>query len=386
MRWRIVAATIIASPLPAGRRKHGNETLGGSCIDRVANCSSGAGSTCSHLRPGRATARPHVRDGLDSGRFDRHEFNEGALGTANMFDLVGGTCVSPRRRWLSRWRRCARSGMPSSGAEMTGPQVTLRNFTFPFSGKTWDAFLSAPPDRSRSGSPPAAPPAAGRWRGWRQPGGAGGGGRGGGVSIGRFDQLQHAARTLVNTLPAICVFMKPRMSGTRHVKELSDRVVITLESHRTGRRHPGLHVGADGQSFSGRAVERTARSSFSYRALRGARRDRRPVPGRQRGSREREAARRRSLIHGRGDPGHLDATSVKVGAVDGLFLKVTLETRGPVLAEGDAGLAGVTYRIAFDAIAVTAATTRGPRLRAGRGGRGAGGLARRRYAASGAGV
>src|SRR5207244_4387178 len=55
----------------------------------------------------------------------------------------------------------------------------------------------------------------------------GGAGRGGGVVIDRFAQLQEAARTLVNTVPALCVFFKPRMSGTRYVKELADRVVIT---------------------------------------------------------------------------------------------------------------------------------------------------------------
>src|SRR5204862_7329170 len=55
----------------------------------------------------------------------------------------------------------------------------------------------------------------------------GGGGRGGGFSIDRFAQLQEASRTLINTVPAICVFFKPRMSGTRYVKELADRVVIT---------------------------------------------------------------------------------------------------------------------------------------------------------------
>lgn len=58
-------------------------------------------------------------------------------------------------------------------------------------------------------------------------GNAAGGGRGGGVSFGRFDQLRDAARTLVNTVPAICAFLKPRMTGTRHFEELADRAVIT---------------------------------------------------------------------------------------------------------------------------------------------------------------
>src|SRR5207247_4407285 len=47
------------------------------------------------------------------------------------------------------------------------------------------------------------------------------------------------------------------------------------------------------------------------------------------------------------DP-HLDLKNVKVVVVDGLFLKVTFETRGPVLAEGDPGVAGISYRVSFD--------------------------------------
>ena len=49
------------------------------------------------------------------------------------------------------------------------------------------------------------------------------------MTIGRFDQLADAGRNIVNTVPAICVFLKPRMSGARHVKELADRVVITWD-------------------------------------------------------------------------------------------------------------------------------------------------------------
>jgi hypothetical protein len=45
---------------------------------------------------------------------------------------------------------------------------------------------------------------------------------------------------------------------------------------------------------------------------------------------------------------HLDIRSLKVAVVDGLFLKVTFETRGPVLPEGDPGMAGLAYRVYFD--------------------------------------
>jgi hypothetical protein len=48
-------------------------------------------------------------------------------------------------------------------------------------------------------------------------------------------------------------------------------------------------------------------------------------------------------------PGNLDVKAISLSSVDGLFLKVAIQTRGPVLPAGDAGINGVTYRIAFDA-------------------------------------
>jgi hypothetical protein len=41
--------------------------------------------------------------------------------------------------------------------------------------------------------------------------------------------LAEVAGKLVDKAPAICVFLKPRMSGPRYLKELSDRVVITWD-------------------------------------------------------------------------------------------------------------------------------------------------------------
>ena len=46
---------------------------------------------------------------------------------------------------------------------------------------------------------------------------------------------------------------------------------------------------------------------------------------------------------------HLDIQNLKLSVVDGLFLKVTFETAGPVLPEGDAGVSGIAYRVYFDA-------------------------------------
>src|SRR5580704_2764786 len=136
--------------------------------------------------------------------------DENALGKANLFDLAHRTL-----RFTPDGAGYRIANLPADwdsdfGTEITTAQVTLHNFQFPFSQKNWDTFSVGATGSIRFG--PAA------------------GGRGsvaGGVSIGRFDRLQYAARNLIDTVPAICVFFKPRMNGKRYVKELADRVVIT---------------------------------------------------------------------------------------------------------------------------------------------------------------
>jgi hypothetical protein len=147
--------------------------------------------------------------------------NEGAFGKPNMFDLGRRTLRFIPDGNGYRAENVALAWDSEFGKELSEPQLTLKNFSFPYSGKTWNSlsvgltgsisFVANTPASSGSG------------------GGSGGsfGQRGGGVSVERFAQLQDAARTLINTVPAICVFFKPRMSGKRYVKELADRVVIT---------------------------------------------------------------------------------------------------------------------------------------------------------------
>jgi hypothetical protein len=140
---------------------------------------------------------------------------EGVLGKANMFDLARHTLRFTPDGSAYRVENAAFAWDAEFGSALPDSNAALHNFKFPFSEKTWDSISVGLTGSISFGPPPA------------QPGGGGGGGRGGGVSIGRFDQLQRAARSIVNTVPAICVFMKPRMNGTRYFKELADRVVIT---------------------------------------------------------------------------------------------------------------------------------------------------------------
>src|SRR5262249_24107413 len=96
---------------------------------------------------------------------------------------------------------------PDFGAEIRSAESELHNFAFPFSAKEWKSLSIGVAGNIRFGPPRAQETA--------------------GVSIGPFDHLRLAARALVNTAPAICVFFNPRMAGTRSLKELPDRVIVT---------------------------------------------------------------------------------------------------------------------------------------------------------------
>jgi hypothetical protein len=144
------------------------------------------------------------------------QLNDGALGKQNLFNLNGRTLrftpVNSRYRVENvrlEWDR-------EFGAELSGAAVVLHLFTFPFSGKRWESFRVGTTGSLRFGSPSQEE---------TDPYGHPDGGVG--ALIGRFDQLSDAAGKLIADAPAICVFLKPRMSGPHYVKELADRVVIT---------------------------------------------------------------------------------------------------------------------------------------------------------------
>src|SRR5215471_3900271 len=63
------------------------------------------------------------------------ELDEGVLGKANLFDLVGRTLRFVPDGQGYRVENVALQWDPEFGAPITGPQVTLHNFKFPYSGK-----------------------------------------------------------------------------------------------------------------------------------------------------------------------------------------------------------------------------------------------------------
>jgi hypothetical protein len=320
--------------------------------------------------------------------------HEGALGAANMFDLSGRTLRFTPDGAAYRAENVALQWDAEFGPTASGPQVTLKNFAFPFSGRSWDSFsVGVTGSISFAAAPAPAPGAA--------PAGGGRGG-GGGVSIGRFDQLQQAARNLVNTVPAICVFMKPRMSGQRFVKELADRVVITWSlTEPLGGIQDFTWVPTVNRFQA--VLHKTGAVDLSYEqvAAKDAIVGLYPLV-------DAGAAKPIAALSDPADsaaPAHLDVRNVRLAAVDGMYLNVTLETRGPVLAEGNSALAGVLYEVTLNVPkqAIASEANR-PELvwtirggvgggRGGRGGRAGGGGAgggaasgATRYIASGGGV
>jgi hypothetical protein len=145
------------------------------------------------------------------------ELDGSALGKANLFDLTGHTLrFTPEG---SRYR--VESGPlrwdADYGAEFAGSEASLQEFAFPFSSKLWKSFLVGTTGSIRFG---ASEKEAGL-----DPYGH----RDGGIILDRFDDLAKVAPKLIEKAPAICVFLKPRMSGPHYLKELSDRVIITWD-------------------------------------------------------------------------------------------------------------------------------------------------------------
>ena len=65
--------------------------------------------------------------------------NEGALGTANLFDLAHRTVRFTPDGSRYRVETMASQWDPEFGAPMTGSQAALQDFAFPFSGKRWNS-------------------------------------------------------------------------------------------------------------------------------------------------------------------------------------------------------------------------------------------------------
>jgi len=260
------------------------------------------------------------------------ELNDGALDKANLFDLIGHTLHFVPVGSRYRVESVALQWDSDFGNELGGTEVTLHQFAFPFSGKPWNSFHVGTTGSIRFGTPENNSRLGPGRQSDR------------GVSIGRFDQLAKAVSTLIDSAPAICVFFKPRTSGPHYVKELQDRVVITWDLTEpfgniqdftwfktVNRFQAVLH--RDG-SIEMSYKELAAKDAIVgvYPVLSGA---------------EEPLTTITADAHPPLPP-HLDVQKVKLSIVDGIVLRVTFETRGPVPSEGDRTVEGIGFRVSFD--------------------------------------
>jgi hypothetical protein len=264
------------------------------------------------------------------------ELDKGALGRQNLFDLGQHTLRFTPVGAGYRIENLPLKWDADFGRPIAEPRVTLHNFAFPFSGRSWDSFSAGATGSIRFGEPA-------RGRGFGPESGFAARDQGG-VSIGRFDPLGEAAAELANTVPAICVFFKPRMTGERYVKEFEDRVVVTWDvtapygniqdftwTKTINRFQAVLHKdGAIEMSYDQLAAKDAIVGIYPLVSA-----------GVEKPLASLSAAKHTPVA------AHLDLQRLKLAVVDGLFLKVTLETAGPVLPEGHAGLDGIAYQVSF---------------------------------------
>lgn len=262
--------------------------------------------------------------------------DEGALGKENLFNLGHHTL-----RFTPDGSQYHIENLPlqwdaAFGPEMTGNQATLNNFSFPFSGKSWNSLSVGVTGSITFGEPASANGAGGEGVGR---------GRDGGIAVDRFAELRQAGPALINTIPAISAFFKPRMSGIRYFKELDDRAVITWSLTEPAAGIQDMTWTPTVNRFQ--AVLRkdgTIDLSYDKVAAKDAIVGIYPMVT---GDAEKEIA----TIFAEDNSSaaaNLDIKRVKLSAVDEVFLKATIETRGQVLPEGDPGMAGITYRVCLD--------------------------------------
>jgi hypothetical protein len=258
------------------------------------------------------------------------ELQDGVLGKANLFDLAGRTLRFTPEGTGYRAENAPLAWDSDFGAQLTGPEITLHQFTFPFSGQQWKSFRVGATGSLKFGA--AGADATDPY-----------GNHDAGVIIDRFDQLAEAASRIIRQAPAICVFFKPRLFGPRYVKELLDRVVITWDLSepfgslldftwfKTVNRFQAVLYSDGSIAMSYKEVAAKDAIVGIYPALSGG---------------EKLMATIKAPAHALLLP-FLDVQKVKLSAVGATLMRVTFQTRGKVPQEGDPAMRDIAYRIDF---------------------------------------
>jgi hypothetical protein len=293
------------------------------------------------LAPGRAMSQEMWEPGHSVGTVTVHgklivlTLNPSALGTANMFNLAHHTLRFTPGPLGYRVQNLPFIWDADFGSALTAPQVSLEKFAFPFSGKSWNALSVGLTGSITFGEPSAAT---------REHGGIGAS-RDGGLSVDRFAELQDVGPDLINTVPALSVFFKPRMRGTRYSKELEDRVIISWSlSEPAGGIQDWTWTPTVNRFQAVLHKDGTIDFSYDDVAARDAVIGIYPLVA---NGVEKEIGEIPIETTAASAP-NLTIQSIKLTAVDGLYLKATLQAQGAMLPASDPGIAGLTYCICLN--------------------------------------
>ncbi len=270
------------------------------------------------------------------------ELDTGVVSPEHLFDLDHRTLRFTPTRSGYRIENIPLRWDADFGPKLEGTSDTLRSFTFPFSGKEWSTLNIAIGAitfgaMQNSVARPGGPPVGNRT-------GAGGSMRNG-FQMDRYASLETVGETFINMIPGIAAFVKSGLNGPHYAKELSDRVVVTWT----------LSEGSGGiQAFTWTpTVNRIQATLYKSGVIELSYNDvsaRDAVVGvfpMVTGGVEKPLATISAPTDTTIAP-NLDVRRITLAAIDGLFLKATIETRGAVLPNGDPSIDGVTYRVAFD--------------------------------------
>ena len=260
--------------------------------------------------------------------------DENALGKAHLFDLAHRTV-----RFTPDGSRYRVETLPEAwdndfGAELKDPHIKLTQFAFPFSGQSWSAFAVGVTGSITFGEPANA---------GEHPRGAPD--RDGTLPAERYALLQRVGSTFVDGTPAISAFFKPRMSGTRYAKELSDRAVVTWTLSEPYAGIQDWTWKPTVNRFQA-VLYKDGKIDLSYDEV--SARD--AVVGifpKLHDGEERSIAKLSTSTEPSSVAPHLAIESIELSSIDGLFLKATLRTAGPVPEPGDLNAAGLIYRLCF---------------------------------------
>lgn len=260
------------------------------------------------------------------------ELEPGAVTPARLFDLDRRTLRFTPEGVGYRVTNAELTWDADFGQALTQPAVSLRQFSFPFSGKRHDRFNVAI-GALTFGDLPA-------------PGGPVGGGMPrAGFQMERYARLMTVGRTFINMVPGIAAFVKPSLNGQRFVKELPDRVVVTWTlSEPAGGIQAFTWVPTVNRIQAVLHSSGVIELSYNDVSARDAVVGVFPMvnAGIEKPLGTLADAEEVNVA------GHLDVKNVTLTAIDGVFLKATIQTRAPIAQPNDSSAAGVTYRIALN--------------------------------------